>query len=208
LPLDIHKMERRSRGEYINVRTQVLFLATINITLDLVVCVLPIPKIWMLKMSTSKRIGACFIFLMGLFVTVVSIIRLPKLAQYIRSSNPTENFVPIVIWSQAEVNLGVVCSCMPSPARLIRQFWNATIGTLVTRVSEITSGRSPEKPIDGQIEVNGEAFIVPINSYTKTKETSVFSRKIDSTDWLELMGKYSSNSTMEDGTTHKYSTEW
>ncbi|KAK3048241.1 hypothetical protein LTR09_010402 [Extremus antarcticus] len=183
-------------------------MAAINIILDLVVFVLPIPKILRLNTSTSKKIGICLTFLVGLFVTVVSIIRLQKLSQHLTSSNATWDIIPIAIWSQAEVNVGVVCACMPSFARLIRQFWDATVGTLITKVSDITSGRKSQKNTDGQIEVNGQVFDVPTNSFANTMETSVFSRKMDSTGELELMGKSSHSTTEDGGYVHKYARDW
>lgn len=182
-------------------------MAAVNITLDLVVFILPIPKIIKLNTSRGKKLGVCLTFLLGLFVTVVSGIRLQQVYVNSNSTNPTWDLTPIAVWSQAEMNIGVICACMPCFAKLIRQFWGATVGTLTAKVTEITTGRTSQKTANGQIEVNGELFSLPSNGLAKTMETSVFSRKLDSTDELELMGK-SSHSGVEDGYTHKYTREW
>ncbi|KAK5171457.1 uncharacterized protein LTR77_004602 [Saxophila tyrrhenica] len=192
----------------LNTTAQVVSMAAVNILLDLVVFILPIPKIIKLNISANKKVGICFTFLVGLFVTAVSAVRLEKLYNHADTTNPTWDLNPIAIWSQAEVNVGIVCACMPSFARLIKQFWNATIGSLASKVTEITSGRrSQRQNVDGQIEMNGERFQLPADSLAKTMETSVFSRKMDSTDELELMGK-SSHSMVEDGYHHKYVRDW
>jgi hypothetical protein len=81
-------------------------VGSVNIILDLVVFFLPIPKVLKLNASIHKRIGVCLTFLVGLFVTFVSIFRLQKLVVHINTSNPTWDLNPIAIWSQAEVNVG------------------------------------------------------------------------------------------------------
>jgi len=54
----------------------ILIATSINIVLDLLVFLLPIPKILRLNMSLRNRLGITFVMLVGLFVTACSVVRL------------------------------------------------------------------------------------------------------------------------------------
>lgn len=70
----------------------------------------------------------CITFCIGLFVTLCSIIRLRTLAVWGNAPNVTWLYNPIAIWSNTEINLGVVCACMPAIAGLIQRSYTLTTG--------------------------------------------------------------------------------
>jgi hypothetical protein len=47
-------------------------------------------------------------------VTVVSIIRLQFLLTFANSANPTWDNLGVSIWSTVEINVGLMCACMPT----------------------------------------------------------------------------------------------
>jgi hypothetical protein len=47
-------------------------------------------------------------------VTVVSIIRLQALVTFGKSKNATWDNFPVSLWSTVEINVGIVCTCMPT----------------------------------------------------------------------------------------------
>lgn len=47
-------------------------------------------------------------------VTVISVIRLESLISFANSSNPTWDNLKVSQWSTIEVNVGIICACMPT----------------------------------------------------------------------------------------------
>lgn len=45
--------------------TQEIAIGGFNIATDVLILVLPIPQVWQLRLSTSKRVGLTFVFLLG-----------------------------------------------------------------------------------------------------------------------------------------------
>lgn len=116
------------RGTCINSMAQIYAGAGINITWDLAVFFLPIPRLIKVQISARKKVGICITFLVGLFVTVCSIVRLVYLIQWHATTNPTWTYSPIALWSLVECDVGIVCACMPALAGPIKRFWIATVG--------------------------------------------------------------------------------
>jgi hypothetical protein len=193
--------------ECINTNAQVIAMAGINIILDLIVFFLPIPKVLKLHISNKERLGVCVTFLVGLFVTIVNIVRFVAIRQNMNTTNPTWGFNPIAIWSQAEVNVGVVCACMPCFAGLIRRCWTATIGSYVTStISNLSGSRlSQKKRNQRHQDPEGELRHLPSRGVAKAVDTAVvFNRTINSTDEIELMDT-GSQASLENGMhQHKY----
>jgi hypothetical protein len=63
--------------------------AIMNMTLDIAIILLPIRPLMQLVMSRRKKIQVILMFLVGIFVTIVSIIRLRSLIAFANSNNPT-----------------------------------------------------------------------------------------------------------------------
>jgi hypothetical protein len=60
-----------------------------NIVLDFIVVAMPMPYLWRLQMSIRKKIMIMLMFSGGLFVVVVSIMRLQFLISFAHSTNLT-----------------------------------------------------------------------------------------------------------------------
>ncbi|CAK4034521.1 Hypothetical predicted protein [Lecanosticta acicola] len=107
----------------------VFAMAGTNIGLDILVYILPITALMRIKtMSLRKRIGVGLMFSFGLFVTICSIIRLQYLIAWGRTTNPTwHNNFP-ALWSMVELNLSVVCACLPSMAGLAQRVYKVATG--------------------------------------------------------------------------------
>lgn len=117
-------------GHCINFQLGIYIGSGVNIALDLVVFFLPIPGLAKLQVKDKRRkIGVLFIFLVGLFVTVCSIIRLQYIAQIGQYSNATYHYNEVGLWSGVEADVGVICACMPSIAGPILHFFKKTVGS-------------------------------------------------------------------------------
>jgi len=117
-------------GQCINFQLGVYIGSGVNIAFDLVVFLLPVPRLLKLQVKDKRRkIGVVFIFLVGLFVTVCSIIRLQYIAQIGQYTNATYHYNEIGLWSGVEADVGVICACMPSIAGPIMHFFRKTVGS-------------------------------------------------------------------------------
>ncbi|KAF2231452.1 hypothetical protein EV356DRAFT_290277 [Viridothelium virens] len=86
-----------------------------NIITDAAILVLPLPFIWTLKLRRTQKVALTGIFALGLFVIVISVLRLVYVARLdLKSADITWNFVPSETWSSVEPNIAVLCG-KPGP---------------------------------------------------------------------------------------------
>ncbi|KAL5333213.1 hypothetical protein BJX70DRAFT_406476 [Aspergillus crustosus] len=100
--------------------------AITNIILDVVVIALPLPTLLRLSLSIMKKLGICLMFVIGLVVTVISILRLTTSLGFLTSPNPTREFIPVSIWSFLEIDLGIICACLPGIRALIKYLFRSS----------------------------------------------------------------------------------
>lgn len=74
-----------------------------------------------LETDWKTKMGVIFTFLLGLFVTICSIVRLKFLAGWASSTNQTYDYANLALWSLIELNAGVICACLPGMASLFRR---------------------------------------------------------------------------------------
>ncbi|KAL4891144.1 hypothetical protein BDV59DRAFT_194593 [Aspergillus ambiguus] len=108
------------RGKCVSHNALLLAHAIINIILDVVVIGLPMPTLLKLRMSLEKRIGMCLMFAVGIVVTIISILRLVEAVGFNSTTNPT-----MCVWSILEVDIGIMCSCMPGIRASCKYVWAA-----------------------------------------------------------------------------------
>ncbi|KAL4995215.1 hypothetical protein BDV10DRAFT_135417 [Aspergillus recurvatus] len=94
--------------------------AVINIVFDFIVIGMPLPVLLKLDLSKTKKAGVCVMFLTGLIVTALSIVRLTTTYNFLKSQNQTRDFIPLYIWSIVEIDLGIICSCFPGIRALLK----------------------------------------------------------------------------------------
>ncbi|KAK2603815.1 hypothetical protein QQS21_004017 [Conoideocrella luteorostrata] len=107
-------VEKDSTGHCINLNMFAWIHAALNIALDVWMIALPLSQVKGLELHWKKKFGVVFMFLIGTFVTIVSILRLQTLIYFANSRNPTWDNWIIGWWSTIEVNVGMICTCMPT----------------------------------------------------------------------------------------------
>ncbi|KAJ5548958.1 hypothetical protein N7513_006192 [Penicillium frequentans] len=95
--------------------------AAINMILDILVMALPLRQLYHLNLSTRKKVYVMCMFGLGLFVTLVSILRLKSLINFASTTNLTWDYVAIGYWSTIECDVGVICACLPAIRSLLRR---------------------------------------------------------------------------------------
>ncbi|KAH7399697.1 hypothetical protein BKA66DRAFT_379542, partial [Pyrenochaeta sp. MPI-SDFR-AT-0127] len=108
-------------GKCINTRAMIWAQSIVNTILDLVVIVSPLPQLIRLHLSWKKKTYVILMFSVGFFITVVSCIRLAQIALFGGTTNPSWDWYGLGIWSIVEVDVGIICVCMPSLLIILRR---------------------------------------------------------------------------------------
>ncbi|CAK3788594.1 unnamed protein product [Lecanosticta acicola] len=147
-------------GHCVNQQAQIYVLGAFNIAYDVVVFIFPLHNFLKLNISWQRKFGVCLIFMVGLLVTICSIVRLQYLVKIGVSGNPTWDYNSAVVWSSVECNISVVCTCMPAMAGLLQRLWAAMSGQPLTSSSGSES-KAPMHPtvIDPENPVRDEEML-------------------------------------------------
>jgi hypothetical protein len=87
-------------------------------------------------------------------VTIVSILRLQSLVHFANSSNPTWDNLPVSQWSTIEINIGIICACMPSLRVLLVRLFPKLLGTTQHSKSNGYYANNSHVQNGGNISVN------------------------------------------------------
>ncbi|KAJ0426861.1 CFEM domain-containing protein [Aspergillus carlsbadensis] len=118
-----NKWDGEHEGRCTDHNVLLLAHAIVNIVLDVVVIAIPMPVLVRLHMSREKKVGMCVMFAVGIVVTVVSIFRLVEAVGFNSTINPTKDFVPVGMWSLLEIDIGIMCACMPGIRALCKRLY-------------------------------------------------------------------------------------
>ncbi|KAH7275904.1 hypothetical protein B0J15DRAFT_507405 [Fusarium solani] len=92
-----------------------------NVIIDFVLVGMPLPSVFRLNIPLGRRLILAGMFTLGFFICIVSIIRL-TIVMSIRTDdrNVTYNLRDFMLWSTVEINIGLVCACLPSMRPLLQ----------------------------------------------------------------------------------------
>ncbi|KAJ4407438.1 hypothetical protein N0V82_009928 [Gnomoniopsis sp. IMI 355080] len=124
--------------------TEFICSAPVNIVTDLAILALPIPVMTGMRLPKRQKCILVFTFSLGVFVTIVDVVRIYYLQQAITampntatSSDPAAIFGDSpdfawnaslsLMWSAVEVNVGMICACIPTLKPLIIKILPAAI---------------------------------------------------------------------------------
>ena len=99
----------------------------VNVITDLAILVLPFPVLTSIQLPRKQKAILVFTFTLGIFVTVVDVIRIYFLQQVIDTQHSLKTQEQIgnstdfawtasmaLMWSAVEVNTGIICACIPT----------------------------------------------------------------------------------------------
>ncbi|KAL8799507.1 MAG: hypothetical protein Q9182_005845 [Xanthomendoza sp. 2 TL-2023] len=116
-------------------------ITSFNIVTDLVVLVLPIPWLWGMNMAVPKRMAVVGLFVLGSFVCIAGIIRLPFLSE-LQLSDITYTSVSVGVWISVECNIGILSACLPILRPLFSTKYSSSPVARLTRIiRSITNSR-------------------------------------------------------------------
>ncbi|KAH8162285.1 hypothetical protein CIB48_g5973 [Xylaria polymorpha] len=123
-------------GQCIPLLTEFICAAPVNIVTDLAILTLPLPVLTSMRLPPRQKIILVITFALGIFVTVVDVVRIYYLQKAINdapSTTPLSGTDPAfggspefswnaslaLLWSAVEVNVGIACACIPTLKPLI-----------------------------------------------------------------------------------------
>lgn len=110
--------EPSPQSRCVKLNVELIILSSINVVTDATILVLPMPLVWRLQISRSRKLQVSCTFLLGGFVCAVSIVR----ATYVSRVSLTDRSwadANGAIWSVVEACIAVVCACLPTLRSLI-----------------------------------------------------------------------------------------
>ncbi|GAO16357.1 hypothetical protein UVI_02049870 [Ustilaginoidea virens] len=103
------------QGRCLNVNAITWSNAMISIALDIWMLAIPLWQLRSLNLGWKKKAGVGAMFSVGAFVTIVSILRLKSFVAFSYSTdNPTWDFFEVGMWSDIEINVSMICACLPT----------------------------------------------------------------------------------------------
>ncbi|KAJ8109762.1 hypothetical protein OPT61_g7220 [Boeremia exigua] len=126
---------RDIKGKCINIQGAAYANSGSAIVQDIMLLIMPLAFIRNLQMKRFRKIAVGFMFVVGTFGCIATIMRLPSLSSFQISIDPSWDYVPITIWTELELAAGFLCVSLPSirillvrilPKRFINFFSNIT----------------------------------------------------------------------------------
>ncbi|AEO67508.1 uncharacterized protein THITE_2116393 [Thermothielavioides terrestris NRRL 8126] len=103
--------------------------AATGIVFDLWLLALPFSQLWTLNLHWKRKVMGGLMFFVGVAVMIISLVRLKTINQFTRAVNPTKDIVQVCLWSGIELDVGVICPCLPSFRLLLRRLLPRAMGT-------------------------------------------------------------------------------
>ncbi|KPM42205.1 hypothetical protein AK830_g4328 [Neonectria ditissima] len=109
-----------AEGHCINIKLFFLVLGIMNMLNDIVILIVPIPKIMQLQLSKRLKASIIGIMLLGGFVCVASTVRIYYLNGLFQNTDATWWMGPTMAWSSIEPSVAIISACLPTFAPLFR----------------------------------------------------------------------------------------
>ncbi|KAK3953812.1 hypothetical protein QBC32DRAFT_209261 [Pseudoneurospora amorphoporcata] len=125
-----------------NVLALIWAAAGTGIAFDIWLLVLPFPQLFALNLHWKKKIMGSLMFSVGAAIMIISLLRLKAISKFTRANNPTKDIIDLCIWSGIEIQVGVICPCLPSMRLLFRRLLPSILGTTDKYELEPVSGNA------------------------------------------------------------------
>ncbi|KAK7716399.1 hypothetical protein SLS64_003553 [Diaporthe eres] len=163
----------------------------LGIVLDFWMLALPFWQVIKLNLPLRKRLDAFVMFGCGIFLTIVSILRLQCLVILTNGHNPTKDLTWLATWSNVEITVGIIIACLPAARLLILRYlptkiaaWNnasrTTRSSLPTRSSKGGSTATWVSGLSGKRESSGQPT-VPLSDVSQFDKDRVGSTQVSIT---------------------------
>ncbi|TGO92416.1 hypothetical protein BPOR_0003g00140 [Botrytis porri] len=87
---------------------------------EVVILILPVIGVWKLKLPMNKKLGLLTAFSLGIFVTVISIVRLIYTFPLAQGPDMSWDDVDVFLWTAIQCSFSIASACVPTMAPLYR----------------------------------------------------------------------------------------
>ncbi|KAI0119598.1 hypothetical protein F4814DRAFT_247900 [Daldinia grandis] len=105
--------------------------SVLNTAIDVAVLAIPIPLFRKLQIAPKQRAALTAVFAVGAVVCIASIMRLVTLHQLRHTEDPSVSGLPLGIWSGVELDLGIICACLPTLRPMLARAFPRLLGSAV-----------------------------------------------------------------------------
>jgi fucose permease len=151
-------LQNNSNSTCISIVTLYLCSAPVNIITDLAILVLPIPVLTGMRLPQRQKTVLVVTFALGIFVTIVDVVRIYYLQQaaddqviaHGRLGSGIDfayNASIALMWSSVEVNVGIICACIPTLKPLIKRI----LPSMITDRTKTSSGTDKQASFSSQV---------------------------------------------------------
>ncbi|KAF6514527.1 hypothetical protein HZS61_005661 [Fusarium oxysporum f. sp. conglutinans] len=109
-------------GKCIDYAVMYIIIAVANIISDIVLFAIPMPMIVQLKIPLGQKIGLGIMLSIATITVTTSIIRMIYLPSLLGALDIPWIAAPANVWSFVEVNLFIICGCMPTFRKFFKRF--------------------------------------------------------------------------------------
>jgi hypothetical protein len=206
-------------GTCINIAAGVFAHAAMNMALDLIVLILPLPLLYKLQLTYSVmgKIRIFIMFSFGLVVTIISALRLQTLIAFFNSNNPTYNLFGAALWSSLETFIGIICACLPAAKVFFFRIAPKWLGLSTLGSGGATAGSGPGQKASKSWATSSRASSANRLSKPPQRASAVITPIPEEDDDLPLQGKrmstvqsdqnYSGETIQEEGADDGYKTK-
>ncbi|KAI2773472.1 hypothetical protein F4815DRAFT_404088 [Daldinia loculata] len=103
----------------------------LNTAIDLAVLAIPMPLFRKLHIAPKQRAALTAVFTVGVVVCIASVMRLVTLQHVRRTEDPSVSGLPLGIWSGVELDLGIICACLPTLRPMLARAFPRLLGSTV-----------------------------------------------------------------------------
>lgn len=119
----IHRAWNRTLpGHCIDIAKSWYGNAGYSIAMDLIILLLPMPMIASLQLPFGQKAALMFVFALGGFVTITSILRMTTISISTQTPDTTYD-IASTLWTFIEANVGIICACLPMCRPLLTLFF-------------------------------------------------------------------------------------
>ncbi|KAK7949471.1 hypothetical protein PG988_016110 [Apiospora saccharicola] len=110
-----------------------------SIATDLIILCVPLPMVYVLQLARSQKIALFAVFTLGVFVVITSCLRVTTINVQATTSDQTYD-IASTMWTVIEMNVAIVCACLPQIRPLIVKLFPRLMPAAHTRNP---SGKTP-----------------------------------------------------------------
>ncbi|KAI0194577.1 hypothetical protein F4808DRAFT_441322 [Astrocystis sublimbata] len=174
-------------GHCIDLTLEVWAGAAVTLFLDILLFVVPLPILARLNMSRQRKLEVLVMFSFGLIIVAVSIARIPAIKSFETTTNFTAAYVPTAMWSDIELEVGVIVACLPSLRAIVPRRVTELFKKLRTKPTNI----SPNSARDHYLTIGSDdAWRARMKGQMDPVDITFASTKTSSED-LQMVSQHS-----------------